>query len=342
MQQIYLQEPYYKTRRIDCNTYSPEALERREKLKLYVQLREEGCSEKVALKAIGCSRPTYYRWKKAYLHKGLRGLENRSRTPLKNRKPMWDKRTEQLVLHIRRQFKLWGKLKIATILQREHQISVSPSTVGRILAKLIRLGRIKPARFYYGQTKTKKRRVFKGHSKRWSKQLKREKPGDLVQIDHMSINPAPGKTYKEFKAICPISKIMYAEVYWSASANNAKNFLLKLKHHLPFDIRSIQVDGGSEFRAEFEQACEELGIPLFVLPPRSPELNGHVERCNGTTKYEFYPFYDGSLHIDALRLALTEYCRFYNEYRPHQGLNMLTPMAYYQLQFEEVSKSHMS
>src|SRR5208282_905688 len=30
---------------------------------------------------------------------------------------------------------------------------------------------------------------------------------------------------------------------------------------------AVQVDGGSEFAAEFEQACQQRGLPLFVLPP---------------------------------------------------------------------------
>jgi putative transposase len=40
--------------------------------------------------------------------------------------------------------------------------------------------------------------------------------------------------------------------------------------------------------AEFEEACCALGIALFVLPPRSPKLNGHVERMQRTFKEEFY------------------------------------------------------
>ena len=35
-------------------------------------------------------------------------------------------------------------------------------------------------------------------------------------------------------------------------------------------------DGGSEHQAEFERECERRGILLFVLPSRSPKLNGHV------------------------------------------------------------------
>jgi len=44
----------------------------------------------------------------------------------------------------------------------------------------------------------------------------------------------------------------------------------------------VQVDGGSEFYGDFEEACKELGIRLFALPPRSPKLNGVVERLNRT------------------------------------------------------------
>lgn len=50
----------------------------------------------------------------------------------------------------------------------------------------------------------------------------------------------------------------------------------------------MQVDGGSEFAAGFEQACQQLGFRLFVLPPRSPKLNGHVERAHRTHTEEFH------------------------------------------------------
>jgi putative transposase len=46
-------------------------------------------------------------------------------------------------------------------------------------------------------------------------------------------------------------------------------------------IAFVRVDGGSEFMAEFETACAAKAIPLYILPPRSPKLNGAVERCNG-------------------------------------------------------------
>ncbi len=39
---------------------------------------------------------------------------------------------------------------------------------------------------------------------------------------------------------------------------------------MPFGVKAIQVDGGSEFGADFERACQERGIKLFVLPSHSP------------------------------------------------------------------------
>ena len=40
-----------------------------------------------------------------------------------------------------------------------------------------------------------------------------------------------------------------------------------LHQQMPFPIHSLQVDGDSEFRAEFEQSCQDQDIPLYVIPP---------------------------------------------------------------------------
>jgi putative transposase len=61
---------------------------------------------------------------------------------------------------------------------------------------------------------------------------------------------------------------------------------------MPFQVTALQVDGGSEFMADFETACQNRQLPLFVLPPKSPKLNGAVERANGSWRYEFHAVYD--------------------------------------------------
>ena len=42
-------------------------------------------------------------------------------------------------------------------------------------------------------------------------------------------------------------------------------FLDRLTAPMPFPVRAIQVDGGSEFQVVFEEACQARGIRLFVL-----------------------------------------------------------------------------
>jgi len=83
-----------------------------------------------------------------------------------------------------------------------------------------------------------------------------------------------------------------------------------------FAVRAIQVDGGSEFMAQFEVACRERGIRLFVLPPRFKE--------------EFYRYADLSLSLTGINKALRTWERVHNCIRPHQALGYLTPKAFYQ------------
>jgi len=113
-----------------------------------------------------------------------------------------------------------------------------------------------------------------------------------------------------------------------ATAQAAAQFLDTLQHRMPFPIRALQVDGGSEFAAEFEQACQQRGLHLFVLPPRSPKLNGAVERANRTHTEEFYPVTPCSLEMKALNRELRQWEKIYNTVRPHQSLGYLTPQQF--------------
>ena len=151
-------------------------------------------------------------------------------------------------------------------------------------------------------------------------------PGELVQLDHMSVS-RDGQTLKEFRAVCPVSKIMFHRVFQSATAGNARRFLPALLAAFPW-TRSIQVDDGSELMADFEHACAELAIPLFVLPPGSTKLNGCVERANGSARAEFRSTFDGELTVAQASPALASYQHFYNQHRPHMSLDWATPNEY--------------
>jgi len=112
----------------------------------------------------------------------------------------------------------------------------------------------------------------------------------------------------------------------------------------PFPVRAIQVDGGSEFRGEFETACAERGMVLFVLPPRLPKLNGRVERLNGSWRDEFYGLADLSANITRIRPHVQRFAELYNNRRPHQSLKGQPPMQYLEANFPDpgLQPSHMS
>ena len=110
-------------------------------------------------------------------------------------------------------------------------------------------------------------------SKRLPKGMKPIRPGELVQIDTLFVNVAPDKAVKHFTAHDPVAKWTVALVAGRATARCAAALLDKLIAEVPFRIEGIQVDGGSEFRAEFEDACRERNLCLFVLPPKRPQLN---------------------------------------------------------------------
>ena len=53
-------------------------------------------------------------------------------------------------------------------------------------------------------------------------------------------------------------------------------------------------------------------LDLFVLPPKRPQLNGAVERCNGSWRYEFYAVHDLPLQIDKLQPFVDAFAHRYN------------------------------
>ena len=341
MQLKSLRTKSYRSWKIDDRPVSKKAWSRHRILKKFWRLKEERCTEATIFTVLGYSRATIYRWQSAYRLKGPRGLEPLSRAPRRRRTPQWGKALERQVLCLRKAHPLWGKKTLTTLLHREQGLSVSESTVGRVLNKLRLLDKIRPVSFYYGRVKAKKRRQFVGHAQRWKKGYKASEPGQLLQIDHMTVPLIAGETVKHFKATCPVTKLTVAKVYRSASSRNARDFLMYVRQKLPFDVQSIQVDGGSEFMKDFEVKCEDINIPLYVIPPRTPELNGCVERCNRTVRYEFYRVYQGSTDLGDVQDALQKYMEMYNEYRPHQALNQLTPMEYYRNTFGGAPQSHM-
>jgi len=312
---------------------SPSAALRRDTLVRWGQARHHGLTAAQAARAVGVPASSLYRWQKR--------LEPRPRRPHRCRQANWPPALAREVEQLRRRFPMWGKAKLGPLL-RNQGFAVSDSTVGRILHRLVARGAIEPAPLRRRQSR-QGRRPARRYAIRLPKGLKATVPGALVQLDTLTVNPTGERTIKQFTAYDPVARFTAAHAFRRATAQAASQFLDKLLAALPFPVTGIQVDGGSEFMAEFETACQTKSIALHVLPPKSPQLNGGVERANGTWRYEFYACHDLAHPLDDLNKQLDSFSRLYNTYRPHGALRGLTPIQYLaQIRGAETSVSHMS
>lgn len=155
------------------------------------------------------------------------------------------------------------------------------------------------------------------HAVRLPKGLKPDRPGGLVQIDTVFVTLAPGRAIKHFPAYDPVAKWTVGKATRRATSQAASLFLDKVLAEMPFRVDAIQVDGGSEFKAEFEKACQSKGLALYELPPKRPQLNGAVEHCNGAWRHQFYETYDLPSTVEALNPILESFQHLPNHHRPH-------------------------
>ncbi len=306
---------------------SAEARRRLEILDRVEHGRSQGLSALDACRVAGVPKPTYYRWRERLRAYGPKGLEPGGRRPRRVRCRQWN---PWLVIHVKR-LRLqygWGKEKLTPLL-RDEGFSVSESTVGRILSDLIRRGEVPLSPVLQTMGKARKRvRCQRPHAMRMPKGFRAKLPGDLVQIDTVTIHLLPGLTIRQFTAVDVVSRWKVQGIYSRATSRCARMALEEALAEMPFPVRRIQVDGSSEFMGEFEQACMEQDIPLIVLPPRSPRLNGHVERANGIDRYEFFSFFEVGTTIAEVRKAAKKWQHIYNHIRPHKALNLIPPAKY--------------
>ena len=277
---------------------------------------------------------TVYRWRRRFRPDDLTTLEPRSRRPHRTRRATWTAAQEQAVLALRQRYPCMGKDPLRRLLLRQG-IVMSASMIGRMLGSLRRRRLLREPH----AVRVRRERPQRPFATRVPKDKRTPTvPGALIQLDTMHLRPLPGVERRQFTAIDVVSRCAVVGVRATASASTATAFLDELLTRMPVPIQAIQVDGGSEFMAAFEAACQANGIALYVLPPRSPKLNGRVERLNGTARREFWECYDGDLDLPTLQAALRAWEVTYNTVRPHQALGYATPATFLSSQsFSNVS-----
>jgi transposase InsO family protein len=292
-----------------------QQLARMAKRRLAILRHAEEITGNVALtcRYYGISRQIFSTWKRRYDAHGLDGLHDRSHRP--HLSP-GTTRTEVVgkIIYLRQHYH-FGPAKIAMYLARYHDISISPSGVWRILKRLD-LNRLPASQRY------------KRHDRRW-RRYEKPLPGHRVQLEVKFIAPLAGSRRKhyQFTAIDDCTRLRVLRIYPQLNQKTAIQFADYVLERLPFRVEVIQTDNGAEFQSLFHYHLLDRGISHDYIKPRTPRLNGKVERSHRIDNEEFYQLLDGMV-IDDTKLfndKLREWEAFYNYHRPHGGLGGQTP-----------------
>jgi putative transposase len=238
------------------------------------------------------------------------------------RKPLWSGELAEAVKDLRERYPRWGEDKLVVLVRGQGR-EASTSTMGRIFRYLKHRGELtEPKR----RNISPKRKNGRPYGVRKPMDYLAERPGNLVQGDTLDVRSFHWITLKQFTARDVISKWDVIEARRRATATTAKEFIETLEQRMPFKVKALQVDGGSEFYSDFEQECQRRNLLLFVLPPKSPKLNGRVEKAHRTYTEEFYEVYEVAWNVTRLNPHLLRWEDTYNCIRPHQALNYKTAL----------------
>lgn len=258
----------------------------------------------------GVPRSSFYVWKKAYDEGGREGLVRKKPVTLNHPRQLRPEVVEK-VLYLRRSCNL-GPDRITWYLQRYHGIKTSASTVYRTLIRngLRRL------------PKTASRKTV--HTRRYSKSV----PGHHIQVDvkFLKLKDTEGKTVRRFQytAIDDATRIRALKIFQRHNQQMAMDFVDYVIEKFPFRIHTIRTDRGHEFQAKFHWHVEDKGIRHVYIKPRSPQLNGKVERSHRSDREEFYQLLTYTDDVD-LNKKLDKWEHFYNFDRPHGAFKGETP-----------------
>ena len=223
----------------------------------------------------GISAPTLRLWLRRYEKLGINGLKTLSRRPHHCPGQKIFLPQEQLILKIRK--KHFGVRRIQIELIRHHKMKFAMGTIHKVL---IRHGVNRMDR------KQKCRRKFKRYQK--------EIPGDRVQLDVFKV--ALG--VYQYTAIDDCTRFRVLDLQPRKNSKATLRFLNKVLKEMPFPIQRIQTDRGREFFAdEVQYYLMDHKIKFRPNKPRSPHLNGKVERSQKTDWDEFYFYTDCKSHV---------------------------------------------
>jgi transposase InsO family protein len=265
------------------------------------------------------SAPTVRKWVGRYLAQGQPGLRDASSRPRVSPRATAPP-TALAIVELRRRFLTHARIAAS--------LGVSPSTVGRVLARagLSRWADLVPSEP--------------------TVRYEHEHPGDLLHIDTKKLGRIVRMGHRVtgdprdrvdgagweflFVAVDDHARIGFTQIHPDECQNSAIEFLRASRAYfagLGVTIRRVLTDNGSAFRSKaFAAACRALRMKHSFTRPYRPQTNGKAERFIQSALREWA--YGIPYRRSAERTAmLKRWTHHYNWHRPHQGIGGLAPMS---------------
>lgn len=272
-----------------------------------VELVQQGQSVREAARHFGFAHNTVLNWLKRKPEYGWHGqlvIPTRSSRP--NHHP--NELSDEIVSHIfnlRKERQQCAEI-LHYRLMNEYGIKVSISSVKRVLR-----------RFHCNRF---------SQWKKWHQYPARplpQSPGILVEIDSVH-EGVPQERLSAYALIDVNSRWAFAKPVLHTNSRATARFLLEASGESPFKFKTIQTDHGSEFSKWFTKVAGHQGFAHRHSRVRTPTDNGHIERFIRTLQ-------DECLHriprdIRLWKKEIPDFIHYYNNERPHMGLNFQTPM----------------
>jgi transposase InsO family protein len=277
---------------------------------------------KAAVAAFKVPKSTLFDWKRRYQSSGrkLASLVPKSTKPHHAKLAVFDPRLVELVAYLRQEYGCISKYKLKLFLD-EYARSLSIRSYGH--SKIGKL--IKRHNYFFNRPKKRKTKVKLLHP-RLKRTPKETVPG-YIEMDSVTVYITSHRYYF-ITAIDIVTKFAWVKLTRTLSSKQAALAVVEFKAQYQL-IREIQTDNGHEFLGEFEIYLSQKNIPHQFIYPRSPKINGVVERFNRTLRDEFLNRNNSAgADTDTLNQHLLRYLSWYNTKRPHYSLNYMTPVQY--------------
>jgi len=302
----------------------------RAKFRFHVlQVFYEGGFKAVKLAFPKLTRATLYRWKKRYEDSGkrLNSLLPGGTKPHHTRVHSVPVSIVSLIRQLRQDYPRMGKMKIKRFVDQfchsQGIETISASSIGRTIKRF--------NLFYAGKSKGRRVRLDSSRKQRVKlcPKVSDVNPG-YIQLDGVKFYYL-GRYYFFLTAVDIVSKQAWVKLVPSLKSNHSKEFLREIITTCWYKVHTIHTDNGSEFKAYFDEATKEAKLTHLWNYPKHPKTTGFVERFNWTVEDEFiFDAEDYLLYPEEFKQKLTTWLIWYNQTRPHQSLEYLSPYQYLQ------------